>query len=215
MVGLIRRLRLSGRHGSRGQTCRRVEPAEHTGRTICAVEIHPTSSVFKEEECRGKHHYYGSQCVSTGLPESIKILRLYPNDWKIDSYLRLFANADTLARIKRGDQSRDRELMECIKDQSDERGPSFCCTSDLPGPDIGHHRLQRGDPISSLQATNNAGKHTFFCGHSATGTTKISLRHPNLAGEFHPLATLAALAKKLSSTKLKPWCLTAIFCRCL
>ena len=33
--------------------------------------------------------------------------QLYPMDWKIDSYLRLLVNANTLERLKRGDGPRD------------------------------------------------------------------------------------------------------------
>jgi len=32
---------------------------------------------------------------------------LYPNDWKVDSYLRLLVNADTLERVKRGESARE------------------------------------------------------------------------------------------------------------
>jgi len=32
---------------------------------------------------------------------------LYPNDWKVDSYLRLLVNANALERVKRGDAPRD------------------------------------------------------------------------------------------------------------
>jgi len=38
---------------------------------------------------------------------ALALRKLYPNDWKVDSYLRLLVNADTLARVKRGDSARE------------------------------------------------------------------------------------------------------------
>ena len=32
---------------------------------------------------------------------------MYPAEWKIDSYLRLLANANTLEKLKRGDPPRE------------------------------------------------------------------------------------------------------------
>jgi uncharacterized protein YbbC (DUF1343 family) len=42
-----------------------------------------------------------------GLEMAVALRKLYPNDWKVDSYLRLLANADTLERLKRGDSARE------------------------------------------------------------------------------------------------------------
>ena len=38
---------------------------------------------------------------------ALALRQMYPNDWKIDSYLRLLVNADTLERIKRGESARE------------------------------------------------------------------------------------------------------------
>jgi uncharacterized protein YbbC (DUF1343 family) len=43
----------------------------------------------------------------TGMEMALALRSLYANDWKIDSYLRLLVNADTLERIKRGESARD------------------------------------------------------------------------------------------------------------
>jgi hypothetical protein len=43
----------------------------------------------------------------TGIEIASALRRLYPNDWKADSYLRLLVNANTLERVKRGDTARD------------------------------------------------------------------------------------------------------------
>jgi len=40
---------------------------------------------------------------------------LYPNDWKVDSYLRLLVNADTLERVKRGDAPEEIERAWAAK----------------------------------------------------------------------------------------------------
>jgi Exo-beta-N-acetylmuramidase NamZ, C-terminal len=37
----------------------------------------------------------------------VALRHLYPSDWKVDSYLRLLANTNTLERVKRGDAPRD------------------------------------------------------------------------------------------------------------
>jgi hypothetical protein len=36
---------------------------------------------------------------------AVALRRLYPNDWKVDEYVRLLANADALERVKRGDDA--------------------------------------------------------------------------------------------------------------
>ena len=43
----------------------------------------------------------------TGVEMAVALRQLYPNDWKVDSYLRLLVNANTLERVKRGDSPRD------------------------------------------------------------------------------------------------------------
>ena len=42
-----------------------------------------------------------------GIEMALALRKLYPNDWKVDSYLRLLVNADTLERVKRGEPARD------------------------------------------------------------------------------------------------------------
>ncbi|MBA2339538.1 MAG: DUF1343 domain-containing protein, partial [Pyrinomonadaceae bacterium] len=41
--------------------------------------------------------------VLTGIEIATALRKLYPAEWRADDYLRLLANADTLARLKRGD----------------------------------------------------------------------------------------------------------------
>ncbi len=50
----------------------------------------------------------------TGIEMALALRKLYPNEWKVDSYLRLLVNADTLERVKRGESAqRDRGFVEC------------------------------------------------------------------------------------------------------
>ena len=75
------------------------------------VRFTPKSSVFKDEQCGGINIIITDRAafkpVLTGVEIASALRRLYPNDWKIDSYLRLLVNANTLERVKRGDAARD------------------------------------------------------------------------------------------------------------
>jgi hypothetical protein len=44
------------------------------------------------------------QSVALGIEIAAALRQFHPADWKIDSFLRLLANADVLERLKRGDQ---------------------------------------------------------------------------------------------------------------
>jgi uncharacterized protein YbbC (DUF1343 family) len=71
----------------------------------------PKSSVFKDVDCGGVNIIVTErdrfQPISTGIEIAVALRTLYPNDWKIDSYLRLLVNANALERLKRGDSARD------------------------------------------------------------------------------------------------------------
>jgi uncharacterized protein YbbC (DUF1343 family)/CubicO group peptidase (beta-lactamase class C family) len=71
----------------------------------------PASSVFKGEECSGINVIITDRGkfrpVSNGLEIAIALRTLYPSQWKVDNYLRLLANTDTLERLKRGDLPAD------------------------------------------------------------------------------------------------------------
>ena len=71
----------------------------------------PKASVFKDEQCGGVNIVVTDRVafrpLLTGIEMALALRHLYPNDWKIDSYLRLLVNADTLERIKRGESARD------------------------------------------------------------------------------------------------------------
>ena len=75
------------------------------------VRFTPNASVFKGEACGGVNVIVTDRAafrpLLTGIEIALALRKLYPNDWKVDSYLRLLVNADTFERVKRGDNARD------------------------------------------------------------------------------------------------------------
>jgi uncharacterized protein YbbC (DUF1343 family)/CubicO group peptidase (beta-lactamase class C family) len=71
----------------------------------------PNASVFKDQACGGVNIIITDRAafrpLLTGIEMALALRKLYPNEWKIDSYLRLLVNADTLERVKRGESARD------------------------------------------------------------------------------------------------------------
>lgn len=71
----------------------------------------PEASVFKDEECGGVNIIITDRAVFrpllTGIEMALALRKLYPSEWKVDNYLRLLVNADTLERVKRGDSARE------------------------------------------------------------------------------------------------------------
>lgn len=81
------------------------------GLRFVPVRFTPRSSVFKNEECGGVNIVVTDrarlQSVSAGIEIAAALRRLFPTEWKIDSYSRLLVNANTLERLKRGDSAED------------------------------------------------------------------------------------------------------------
>lgn len=79
----------------------------------------PNASVFKDETCSGINFVITDRQqfrpVRMGIELAAALRRLYPNDWKVDAYLRLLVNADTLERLKRGDAPEDIERSWATK----------------------------------------------------------------------------------------------------
>ena len=71
------------------------------------IRYTPRASVFKGEECGGVNVIITDRAafrpVRAGIEIASALRGLYPAEWKIDDYARLLVNADTLARLKRGD----------------------------------------------------------------------------------------------------------------
>jgi len=73
------------------------------------VRFTPNSSVFKNEACGGINIVVTDRSrfrsVPTGIEIAVALHRLFPAEWKIESYLRLLVNSDTLERLKRGNSA--------------------------------------------------------------------------------------------------------------
>ncbi len=73
------------------------------------VKFTPKASVFKDEACGGINIIVTDRArfrpVMNGLEIAVALRKLYPADWKVDSYLRLLVNSDTLERLKRGESA--------------------------------------------------------------------------------------------------------------
>jgi uncharacterized protein YbbC (DUF1343 family)/CubicO group peptidase (beta-lactamase class C family) len=71
----------------------------------------PATSVFKGEQCGGVNIIVTDRArfraVFTGLEFAVALHKLYPAQWKVDSYARLLANSEALERLKRGDSASD------------------------------------------------------------------------------------------------------------
>jgi uncharacterized protein YbbC (DUF1343 family)/CubicO group peptidase (beta-lactamase class C family) len=71
------------------------------------VRFTPKSSVFKDEECSGVNVVVIDRTrfhsVQAGLEVAVALRKLYPVEWKVDSYARLLVNAEAFEAVKRAD----------------------------------------------------------------------------------------------------------------
>jgi len=71
----------------------------------------PNASVFKDQQCGGVNIIITDRALfrplPTGIEMALALRKLYPNEWQVDKYLRLLVNADTLERVKRGENAKD------------------------------------------------------------------------------------------------------------
>jgi uncharacterized protein YbbC (DUF1343 family)/CubicO group peptidase (beta-lactamase class C family) len=78
-----------------------------TGVRFVPVRFTPKSSVFKDEECSGVNIVVTDRArfhsVQSGLEIAVALRKLYPAQWKVDTYTRLLVNAETFEAVKRGD----------------------------------------------------------------------------------------------------------------
>lgn len=81
------------------------------GARFVPVRFTPRSSKFANEECSGVNVIVtdrGSfRPVVTGIEIAYHLRRLYPNQWKVDDYIRLLANRAALAALKEGKGPRE------------------------------------------------------------------------------------------------------------
>lgn len=75
------------------------------------VKFTPNASVFKGEQCGGINIIVTDRSrfrpVMNGMEIAVALRKLYPAEWKVDSYLRLLVNTDTLERLKRGETAEE------------------------------------------------------------------------------------------------------------
>ena len=75
------------------------------------IRFTPKASVFKDEQCSGVNIIITDRAefrpLLTGIEMALALRHLYPSEWKVDNYLRLLVNADTLERVKRGEPARE------------------------------------------------------------------------------------------------------------
>ena len=75
------------------------------------VKFTPNASVFKNEQCGGINIIVTDRSrfrpVMNGMEIAVALRKLYPAEWKVDSYLRLLVNSDTLERLKRGETAEE------------------------------------------------------------------------------------------------------------
>ncbi|CDM65440.1 hypothetical protein PYK22_01441 [Pyrinomonas methylaliphatogenes] len=80
---------------------------EIPGVRFVPVRFTPRASVFKGEECGGVNIVITDRQrfrpVRTGIEIAAALHKLYPQEWRVDDYVRLLANEETLARLKRGE----------------------------------------------------------------------------------------------------------------
>nr|MBA3806386.1 DUF1343 domain-containing protein [Acidobacteriota bacterium] len=80
---------------------------ELAGVRFVPLRFTPRASVFKDQECGGVNIIITDRArfrpVRAGLEIAVALRRLYPQEWKVDDYMRLLNNADTLERLKRVD----------------------------------------------------------------------------------------------------------------
>jgi uncharacterized protein YbbC (DUF1343 family) len=81
------------------------------GASFVPLRYTPRASVFKDQECGGVNIIITNRAsfrpVTVGVEIAIALITLYPNDWKVDNYLRLLVNTDTFERVKRGESANE------------------------------------------------------------------------------------------------------------
>lgn len=72
------------------------------------IKFKPNASVFKDENCNGINIVIvdrkSFKAVRTGIEIAIALRKLFPADWKTESYNRLLVNSEIFEMVKRGDE---------------------------------------------------------------------------------------------------------------
>ena len=77
------------------------------GVRFVALKFTPGASAFKGEQCSGVNIIITDRSrfdpLLTGIEMAVALRRLYPEQWKVDDYLKLLVNSETLGRVRRGE----------------------------------------------------------------------------------------------------------------
>lgn len=86
------------------------------------VRFTPRASVFQNQECGGVNIVVTDRVpfrsVQTGIEIAVALRALYANEWQVENYARLLANATTLDAVRRGDTPE--QIMRSWTTQLDE-----------------------------------------------------------------------------------------------
>lgn len=79
------------------------------GARFVPIRFSPKTSVYKGEDCGGVNIIVTDRDlfhpVLAGVQIAVALRKLYPSQWKVDDYLKLMGNSDTLERLKRGESA--------------------------------------------------------------------------------------------------------------
>jgi uncharacterized protein YbbC (DUF1343 family)/CubicO group peptidase (beta-lactamase class C family) len=79
-----------------------------SGVRFVPIKFKPNASVFKDENCSGINIVIVDRAkfksVRTGIEIAVALRKLFPTDWKSESYNRLLVNNEIFEQIKRGDE---------------------------------------------------------------------------------------------------------------
>ncbi len=75
-----------------------------TGVRFIPIKFKPNASVFKDENCNGINIVIVDRAtfkpIRTGLEIAVALRKLYPTEWKVESYNRLLVNTEIFEKIK-------------------------------------------------------------------------------------------------------------------
>jgi uncharacterized protein YbbC (DUF1343 family) len=78
-----------------------------SGVRFIPIQFKPNASVFKDENCNGINIVIVDRAtfkpIRTGLEIAVALRKLYPNDWKVESYNRLLVNTEIFEKVKLGE----------------------------------------------------------------------------------------------------------------
>jgi uncharacterized protein YbbC (DUF1343 family)/CubicO group peptidase (beta-lactamase class C family) len=94
------------------------------------IKFKPNASVFKDENCNGINTVIVDRAtfkpIRTGLEIAVALRKLYPTDWKVESYNRLLVNTEIFEKVKLGESVENLEkTFQANLDEFKKRRASF------------------------------------------------------------------------------------------